>query len=89
MTEALTPTLEQRIVSTDLDRQGSLGRLIAAVDQVGMTRKYMGDNPHPMLVNAIEEHARNCARLEMLKILSTEDFFVAMSRSAGALKQEG
>jgi hypothetical protein len=49
----------------------------------------MGDNPHPMLVNAIEEHARNCARLEMLKILSTEDFFVAMSRSAGALKQEG
>lgn len=81
-------TLEQRIFSADLDRQGSLGRLTAAVDQVGMTRKYVGDHPHPMLVNAIEEHARNCARLEMFKILSTEDFFVAMSRSAGALKQE-
>jgi arginine repressor len=58
--------------------------LSQAIDKVGMTRTYVGDDSQSQLRTAIEQYSRAVARHEMLSILQSEDFYVLMARSAGA-----
>jgi len=51
--------------------------------QIGMTRSFYGQDVHQDLHYALQRYVTAEARRTMLEILSTEDFFVAMSRSAG------
>lgn len=60
------------------------GTLANAIESIGFSRKYVGHEPAADLRLAIENYARAVARHEMLVILSSQDFFLAMARSAGA-----
>lgn len=79
-------TLDQRIQSATYVRDSAWGQLDISVKAIGMTRAYYGQDPQQELMVAIQRYVEAVARLEVLNILSTEDFFVAMARSAGALQ---
>lgn len=79
-------TIDERLTATGFAVTNAQNQLDTALQRVGMTRSYQGEDSHGNLRVAIELYTRAVAHHEMLRILSTEDFFVAMARSAGAVK---
>lgn len=77
-------TIEERVTASGYAVTNARNQLDTALQRVGMTHSYTGEDSHGNLKSAIETYTRAVAYHEMLRILSTEDFFVAMSRSAGA-----
>lgn len=71
----------------EAERNESAARisLVGHISRIGMTPSFTGDsNPQANLADAIQIYVRAAAQLEVLRVLETEDFYVAMSRSAGA-----
>jgi hypothetical protein len=77
-----TATLEQRQLLAEHDCKDAHNKLMDACDLIAMPRSHADANPHGQLAAAIEVYARAAARAEMIKILSSEDFFLAMANSA-------
>jgi hypothetical protein len=82
--DANSSDIFERIKAASCAVTTTQGQLNTAVALVGMSRSHQGQDPQMQLQYAIEAYARAVARHEMLTILSTEDFFVAMARSAGS-----
>lgn len=61
---------------------GSLMRIGIANDQY-----QSGTNQHANLSHNLSEYIKKVARLETLLILKNEDFYVAMTRSAGEVTE--
>lgn len=81
--EASDISLEDRLSGAQYELQTATDSILTSIKLIGMTRSYGSQDPNSDLFFAIERFAKAMARHEMLHILSTEDFFVAMSRSAG------
>lgn len=79
-------SFEERLTGARYERDAAQSQLDAAVRNVGMTRHYYGQDPHQELMGAIQRYVDATAHFRMLEILATEDFFVALARSAGALQ---
>lgn len=77
--------LDARLANARAEYSTAMTNLDIALNSIGMTRSYTGHDPKEQVKNAISAIARTAARVEMLEILSTEDFFLAMTRSAGSV----
>lgn len=85
MSDSEPDDLRTRVFKASMNVTNSQGMLMSAIRKVGMVASpHVGADPHIELLIAIEQYARAVARHEMLAILSTEDFFLAITHSAGA-----
>lgn len=82
-------SMDQRLVAARLEMDRARAALAPQIQKIGMTHTYVGEDSNGSLGLLLDAYTKAVARATMLEILSSEDFFVAMSRSAGALKEEG
>jgi hypothetical protein len=81
--DANSEDIDERIKAASCAVTTAQGQLNTTIALVGMSKSYQGQDPQMQLQTAIEAYARAVARHEMLTILRSEDFFLAMTRSAG------
>jgi hypothetical protein len=77
--------LKERIDAAEAEVANASQHLSSWCMCLGMSGNTGYSSPQSELWQAIMEYARAAARLEMLRILSNEDFFLAVSHSAGKL----
>lgn len=82
-------TLDEMKQSAWSEREMAKVPLNQLVKVIGMIGQFPGSTDHPQgqLMTTLETYIRAAARYEVLEILKSEDFYIAMTRSAGAMEQ--
>ena len=80
-------TFDETVSRAYLARNGAHGLLNAAANQIGMTQESQWSvaNQQQSLMGLIEAYVKAEAKVQVLEILKSEDFYIAMSRSAAAV----
>lgn len=80
---------ETRVIQAQQTRDTARSSLRMAVGRVGMTREnqWSASSEQQMLMSSIETYVKAEAQAVVLQILKSEDFYIAMTRSAGAMEQ--
>lgn len=63
------------------------GTLRNALDRVGMVKGYIGHDPQLDFYMALQGYIHSAAKLEMLKLMTSETFYAAMMRSAAEVTE--
>lgn len=79
---------ETRVIQAQQTRDTARSSLSIAVGRVGMTQEnqWSTSNGQQSLRALIESYVKAEAQAVVLQILKSEDFYIAMTRSAGAME---
>ena len=80
---------ETRVIRAQQTRDSARGSLSMAVGRIGMTREnqWSTSSEQQSLMALIESYVKAEAQAAVLQILKSEDFYIAMTRSAGVMEQ--
>lgn len=78
---------EHRVSAAQQNRDSARSTLSMAINRVGMTaeNRWNTVNQQQQLMGHIDIYVKAEARVAVLEILKSEDFYIAMSRSAAAV----
>jgi hypothetical protein len=78
-------TLQHKLEIARFDRQQQQGQLFTKIANVGMSAPQFsgGNQQQAELCTVLENYVNAAARVVVLEMLSSEDFFVALAHSAG------
>lgn len=91
ITEGMDPTsLEFRKIAAQNDVFSAQSTLATAIIKIGMSNgiNNYGQSPHTELASAIEAYVTAKVKAECLRILGSEDFYLAMAHSASKVANQ-